>query len=69
MERGLFGYAIGGLSVGEPKEIMYSMTELVCDLLPWDRPRYLMGVGMPEDIIEAVAWGVFNAFIKGHYYV
>lgn len=58
VERDLFGYAIGGLSVGEPKEIMYSMSEVVCDLLPWDRPRYLMGVGMPEDIIEAVARGV-----------
>ncbi|MFN4013317.1 MAG: tRNA guanosine(34) transglycosylase Tgt [Aquificaceae bacterium] len=58
VERNLFGYAIGGLSVGEPKEIMYSMVEVVCDLLPWDKPRYLMGVGMPEDIIEAVARGV-----------
>ncbi|MFN3599081.1 MAG: tRNA guanosine(34) transglycosylase Tgt [Aquificaceae bacterium] len=58
LEMGLFGYAIGGLSVGEPKEIMYSMTEIVCDLLPWEKPRYLMGVGMPEDIIEAIARGV-----------
>ncbi len=58
VERGLFGYAIGGLSVGEPKEIMYDMTELVCQYLPWEKPRYLMGVGMPEDIIEAVARGV-----------
>ncbi|WPM31649.1 tRNA guanosine(34) transglycosylase Tgt [Hydrogenobacter sp. T-2] len=58
VERDLFGYAIGGLSVGEPKEIMYDMTELVCQYLPWEKPRYLMGVGMPEDIIEAVARGV-----------
>ncbi len=58
VERGLFGYAIGGLSVGEPKEIMYDMTELVCQYLPWEKPRYLMGVGMPEDIIEVVARGV-----------
>ncbi|RMH81252.1 MAG: tRNA guanosine(34) transglycosylase Tgt [Acidobacteria bacterium] len=58
VEMELFGYAIGGLSVGEPKEIMYSMAELVCNYLPWEKPRYLMGVGMPEDIIEAVARGV-----------
>lgn len=58
VERDLFGYAIGGLSVGEPKEVMYAMTELVCHYLPWEKPRYLMGVGMPEDILEAVARGV-----------
>ncbi len=58
VERELPGYAIGGLSVGEPKEIMYSMAELVCEHLPEDRPRYLMGVGKPEDIINAVAVGV-----------
>lgn len=58
LERDLPGYAIGGLSVGEPKEIMQDMTELVCELLPEDRPRYLMGVGKPEDIVEAVARGV-----------
>ncbi len=58
VEMDLFGYAIGGLSVGEPKEVMYSMTQIVCDLLPWEKPRYLMGVGMPEDIIEAIARGV-----------
>ncbi|RMH09128.1 MAG: tRNA guanosine(34) transglycosylase Tgt [Aquificota bacterium] len=58
VERGLFGYAIGGVSVGEPKSAMYSITELVCEYLPWDKPRYLMGVGMPEDIVEAVALGV-----------
>ncbi len=58
VERDLPGYAIGGLSVGEPKEIMYDMTELVCELLPEERPRYLMGVGRPEDVVEAVARGV-----------
>lgn len=58
VERELFGYAIGGVSVGEPKEAMYAITELVCEYLPWDKPRYLMGVGMPEDIVEAVAVGV-----------
>jgi len=54
----LFGYAIGGLSVGEPKEVMYRMTEVVCQLLPEDKPRYLMGVGKPEDLLEAVERGV-----------
>ncbi len=58
VERDLFGYAIGGLSVGEPKEIMYEMTEIVTEILPWDKPRYLMGVGKPEDIIESVARGI-----------
>ncbi|HIP42395.1 MAG TPA: tRNA guanosine(34) transglycosylase Tgt [Aquifex aeolicus] len=54
----LFGYSIGGLSVGEPKEVMYEMTEVVCNLLPENKPRYLMGVGKPEDILEAVERGV-----------
>lgn len=58
VERDLPGYAIGGLSVGEPKEVMYDMTELVCELLPIEKPRYLMGVGKPEDILNAVARGV-----------
>ena len=52
------GYAIGGLSVGEPKPQMYSMIEVADEALPTDRPRYLMGVGFPEDLIEAVARGV-----------
>lgn len=52
------GYAIGGLSVGEPKEVMYHVLEETVPLLPWDRPRYLMGVGAPEDIVEAVWYGV-----------
>ena len=52
------GNAIGGLSVGEPKESMYEMTELVCDILPADKPRYLMGVGTPENIIECIGLGV-----------
>jgi len=58
VERDLFGYAIGGLSVGEPKEIMYSMVDVVCERLPWQRPRYLMGVGMPEDLLECVERGI-----------
>ena len=52
------GNAIGGLSVGEPAEIMYEMTELVCDILPRDKPRYLMGVGTPANILECIALGV-----------
>ena len=52
------GNAIGGLSVGEPHEIMYEMTELVCAILPKDKPRYLMGVGTPENILESIALGI-----------
>lgn len=52
------GNAIGGLSVGEPHEDMYEMCELVCDILPKDKPRYLMGVGTPENILENIALGV-----------
>lgn len=52
------GNAIGGLSVGEPAEMMYEMTEVVCDILPKDKPRYLMGVGTPANILENIALGV-----------
>ena len=52
------GYAIGGLAVGEPTEKMYEMVELVNDILPEDRPRYLMGVGTPANILENIARGV-----------
>lgn len=52
------GYAIGGLSVGEPKELMYQVLDWTVPLLPPEKPRYLMGVGHPDDIIEAVARGV-----------
>ena len=52
------GNAIGGLSVGEPAEEMYAMTELVCEILPEDKPRYLMGVGTPINILENIALGV-----------
>ncbi|KOF03732.1 queuine tRNA-ribosyltransferase [Roseivirga seohaensis subsp. aquiponti] len=52
------GNAIGGLSVGEPAEMMYEHTEIVCDILPKDKPRYLMGVGTPENILEGIALGV-----------
>jgi len=50
--------AIGGLSVGEPHDDMYAMTELVCGILPADKPRYLMGVGLPENILESIALGI-----------
>lgn len=52
------GNAIGGLSVGEPAEEMYAMTQVVCDILPQDKPRYLMGVGTPINILENIALGV-----------
>lgn len=52
------GNAIGGLAVGEPHDLMYEMTELVCDILPEEKPRYLMGVGTPVNILESIAAGV-----------
>jgi queuine tRNA-ribosyltransferase len=52
------GNAIGGLSVGEPHEDMYAMTSLVCSILPRDKPRYLMGVGTPANILECIALGI-----------
>lgn len=57
-KKGAFGNAIGGLSVGEPHEMMYEMTDLVCSILPADKPRYLMGVGTPANILECIALGV-----------
>jgi queuine tRNA-ribosyltransferase len=53
-----FGNAIGGLSVGEPDEDLYEMTDLVCGILPADKPRYLMGVGTPVNLLECIAMGV-----------
>jgi len=55
---GAEGNAIGGLSVGEPAEEMYAMTDVVCSILPEDKPRYLMGVGTPINILENIALGV-----------
>ena len=52
------GNAIGGLSVGEPAEMMYEMTDMVTDILPKDKPRYLMGVGTPANILEGIALGI-----------
>jgi queuine tRNA-ribosyltransferase len=57
-EQGGIGNAIGGLSVGEPDEDLYSMTDLVCSILPADKPRYLMGVGTPVNLLEGIALGV-----------
>jgi queuine tRNA-ribosyltransferase len=57
-EAGMAGNAIGGLSVGEPAEEMYRMIEIVNDILPEDKPRYLMGVGTPVNILEAVERGI-----------
>ena len=58
VETGFHGYAIGGLAVGEPQSVMLAMIEEVAPILPKDRPRYLMGVGTPEDLLEAVARGI-----------
>ena len=55
---GFHGYAIGGLAVGEPQAVMLAMIEETAPVLPADRPRYLMGVGTPEDMLEAVARGI-----------
>src|SRR3989454_10338686 len=55
---GFDGYAIGGMAVGEPKPAMYDLTALMAGLLPAGQPRYLMGVGKPEDLVHAVARGV-----------
>jgi queuine tRNA-ribosyltransferase len=52
------GNAIGGLSVGEPDEDLYEMTDLVCDILPKEKPRYLMGVGTPINLLECIALGI-----------
>ena len=58
MSIGFEGYAIGGLSVGEPNETMYQVVEATTPLLPADQPRYLMGVGTPIDLVECVARGI-----------
>ena len=58
MEMGFDGYAVGGLSVGEPKEVTFRLLAQTAPLLPQDRPRYLMGVGTPADIVRAVGYGI-----------
>jgi queuine tRNA-ribosyltransferase len=57
-EIGFSGMAIGGLSVGEPKDLMYEIVESTIPHLPWNQPRYLMGVGTPEDLIRNIAMGI-----------
>ncbi|WP_201535870.1 tRNA guanosine(34) transglycosylase Tgt [Psychrobacter ciconiae] len=77
LEIGFDGYAIGGLSVGEPKDEMIDVLDYIPDAMPADKPRYLMGVGKPEDIVEAVRRGVdmFDCVMptrnarNGHYFV
>ncbi len=54
----LKGYAVGGLAVGEPQNVMLDMLDVTCSVLPEDKPRYLMGVGTPDDIVKAVARGI-----------
>lgn len=58
LELDFYSYAIGGLAVGEPTELMYELVDYTTDLMPENRPRYLMGVGRPENILESVALGV-----------
>lgn len=58
IEFDLPGYAIGGLSVGEPKDLLYGLTEVCTEYMPKDRPRYLMGVGKPEDLVECIGLGI-----------
>jgi queuine tRNA-ribosyltransferase len=55
---GLKGYAVGGLAVGEPQEVMLGMLDVTCPVLPADKPRYLMGVGTPDDMLKSVAHGI-----------
>jgi queuine tRNA-ribosyltransferase len=63
------GFALGGVSVGEPKNLMYNITDFSASLLPQDKPRYLMGVGLPEDIVEAVGCGfdMFDCVVPTRY--
>lgn len=58
MDIGFDGYAVGGLAVGEPRSVMYEILENLVPLLPEDKPRYLMGVGYPEEIVQAVLYGI-----------
>jgi len=69
MDMDLDGYALGGLSVGEPKSLMYNIAGVTLDCLPEHKPHYLMGVGTPSDIIEAVALGVdmFDCIVPTRY--
>jgi queuine tRNA-ribosyltransferase len=63
------GYAIGGVSVGEPQDLIYNIVDYTVELLPAEKPRYLMGLGMPEDLLEAVGHGMdmFDCVIPTRY--
>ncbi|MFC1709517.1 tRNA guanosine(34) transglycosylase Tgt [Candidatus Omnitrophota bacterium] len=69
IELDFLGYAIGGLSVGEPKDLRYNILSFTAENLPFQKPRYVMGIGMPEDILEAVGSGVdmFDCVIPTRY--
>jgi queuine tRNA-ribosyltransferase len=69
MDIGFDGYAAGGISVGEPKNLSYNIIQLVTELLPQDKPRYVMGVGLPEDIVETVGLGIdlFDCVVPTRY--
>ena len=69
VEIGFPGYAIGGVSVGEPRNLRYNIMQIAADLLPQDSPRYLMGVGLPEDILEALECGIdmFDCVVPTRY--
>lgn len=69
IEIGFDGYAIGGVSVGEPANLIYNTVDIVAGLLPVRQPRYLMGVGLPQDIVEAVGLGMdmFDCVIPTRY--
>jgi len=69
VDLGFDGFAIGGVSVGEPKELSYNITNISTALLPQDKPRYLMGMGLPQDILEGVEAGVdmFDCIVPTRY--
>lgn len=69
VELDFFGYAMGGLSVGEPQDLLYNILSFTTDNLPLEKPRYAMGIGMPEDILEAVGCGIdmFDCVIPTRY--
>jgi len=69
IEIGFDGYAIGGVSVGEPQDLIYNIARIVAEALPQDKPRYMMGVGLPEDLLESVERGVdmFDCVVPTRY--
>ncbi len=69
VEIGFDGYAIGGVSVGEPQDLIYNIAQIVAEVLPQEKPRYMMGVGLPEDLLESVERGVdmFDCVVPTRY--